>query len=748
MERVRDNKAWSLFSPSHVPGLTTCHSDEFNALYAQYEQDDAVLRQSIPAQTLWRAILVSQMETGTPYICFKDACNRRSNQQNLGTIRCSNLCVAPDTPILTSTGHHRIDSLVDKTVDVWNGSEFSETTVMKTGTDQNMVKVSFSNTMYINCTEYHKFHIATGSRNGKQSVVAASQLKAGDRIVKCDFPVIKSSTEQDMPHAYTHGFFCGRDGTYGNNAIPMVALYGDKKKLTPFLEIGSSSGLEDAMNCILHSSLAAKCTVPINASLECRLNWLAGLVDADGCVVHVSGKESIQISSTHLRMLQDVILMLQTMGVNANIRTDGQDAHRLFISNSDLIRLHALGFHTHRLKFTQQNLPNREAKRFIRVVSVEPVLGTSDTYCFNEPKRHMGVFGGIVAGNCSEIIQYTSSEETAVCNLASINVAAFCREDGSYDFTELVRVAERVCYNLNAIIDANLYPIPEAKLSNTRHRPIGIGQQGLANAFFKYGIPFGSEEALRFSTAISEAIYFGAVSASVKLAKRDGPYESYPGSPFSKGLFQFDLWKKEGLDVQMCGRFDWEQLRRSMLKFGIRNSLLTAQMPTASTSQILNNTESVEPLSSNLYLRRTNAGEFVLLNRFMAEDLIKKGEWTPAVVNALIASEGESEEDLYATVWKLSQRVVIDQAAARGPFIDQSQSMNLFMAAPTISKLSSMLFYGWSKGLKTGMYYLRTRAKAQAIKFVLEAKSNNTTTSVSSSNTCSLKSPDCQSCGA
>jgi ribonucleoside-diphosphate reductase alpha chain len=826
MERVKANAAWTLFSPSDVPGLTTCHSVECETLYLHYEAQANIRKQSIPAQKLWKAILASQMETGTPYICFKDACNRKSNQKNLGTIKCSNLCVAPETTILTSTGHHAISYLVDQEVEVWNGSEFSKTTVMKTGTDQDMVRIRFSNTMEIKCTPYHKFHLVSGSRNNTSIVVEATQLKEGDRLMKCEYPIIKTSTADDMLYPYTHGFFCG-DGTYINNALnspetsfckfkakeselycgrhlmynnandtaavhggicqatcrdvlPMVALYGEKKKLAQFLEIRSTSGAEDAVgriNCQLPLNLSPKYTVPVNASLECRLQWLAGLADADGCVVRVSGNESIQISSTHLRMLQDVMLMLQTMGVNANIRTmqeagprqmpDGHGGlaeyqcnttYRIFISNSDLIRLHALGFQTHRLSFKQENTPNREAKRFVKVVSVEPLLDQSDTYCFNEPKRHTGIFGGVITGNCSEIMQFTSSEEIAVCNLASINVAAFCQEDGSYDFSGLVQTAERVCFNLNGMIDKNLYPVPEAQYSNEQHRPIGIGQQGLANAFFKLKIAFESEEALRLSTAISEAIYYGAVHASIKLAKQHGPYPSYQGSPFSQGLFQFDLWLADQLPVQFCGRFDWEVLRRAMKQHGIRNSLLTAQMPTASTSQILNNTESVEPLSSNLYLRRTNAGEYVLLNRYLVEDLIAAGKWDAGIVNQLITSEGEGPKDsIYSTVWQLSQKTVIDQAASRGPFLDQSQSMNLFLAEPTVAKLSSMLFYGWQKGLKTGMYYLRTRAKAQPIKFVTEAKYDNSkksseSGSSSSGPTCSLKSNaedgGCSSCGA
>lgn len=324
---------------------------------------------------------------------------------------------------------------------------------------------------------------------------------------------------------------------------------------------------------------------------------------------------------------------------------------------------------------------------------------------------------------CAEIVEYTDSSEIAVCNLASINVSAFADADG-YNFDRLQATAYNVCLNLNKIIDLSMYPVVEASKSNNKHRPIGIGQQGLANAFFKYRIPFNSDEALTLSTKISEHIYYGALQASIDLAEKHGAYESYHGSPFSQGLLQFDHWEDAHLTL------DWNSLKQKMAKFGTRNSLLTAIMPTASTSQILGNVESVEQQTSNVYLRRTQAGEFVIMNEYLVEDLMKHGKWSSSIMNSLLKHEGNVANldidkqtiSVFRSSFETSQKVIIDQSAARGPFIDQSQSLNLFVDKVSLEKINSMLFYGWSRGLKTGLYYLRQKPHGKAIKFTVETK--------------------------
>jgi ribonucleoside-diphosphate reductase alpha chain len=288
----------------------------------------------------------------------------------------------------------------------------------------------------------------------------------------------------------------------------------------------------------------------------------------------------------------------------------------------------------------------------------------------------------------------------------------------------LIEVTKVVTKNLNKIIDLNYYPVPEARKSNLRHRPIGIGVQGLADSFILLRYPFDSEEAKQLNRDIFEAIYFGALTASNELAKEYGHYETYPGSPISQGIFQFDMW-----NVKPSDRWDWEGLRKNILKYGVRNSLLLAPMPTASTSQILGNNECFEPFTSNIYVRRVLSGEFIVVNKYLLRDLVKLGLWNDALKNKIIANNGSIQNipeipqelrDLYKTVWEIKQKHILDMAADRGAFIDQSQSLNLFMEDVNVSKLTSAHFHAWKKGLKTGMYYLRTKAAADAIKFTVE----------------------------
>jgi ribonucleoside-diphosphate reductase alpha subunit len=326
---------------------------------------------------------------------------------------------------------------------------------------------------------------------------------------------------------------------------------------------------------------------------------------------------------------------------------------------------------------------------------------------------------------CTEIIEYTSADEVAVCNLASIALSAFAKsEHDPYDFEGLYTVTKVATRNLNKVIDKNYYPVEEARRSNMRHRPIGLGVQGLADAFLIMRLPFESEAAKKLNEDIFETLYFAACEASCELAMRDGPYESFEGSPASKGQLQFDLWAR----VPKSGRWDWAALKEKIKKHGLRNSLLVAPMPTASTAQILGNNESFEPYTQNLYVRRVLSGEFVQVNRHLLRDLIQRGLWTEDLRMQLVAHNGSVQhlnlsselKELYKTVWEIKQKIVLDMAADRGAYIDQSQSLNIHMTDATTAKLSSMHFHGWQIGLKTGMYYLRTKAAADAIKFTVE----------------------------
>jgi ribonucleoside-diphosphate reductase alpha chain len=352
-------------------------------------------------------------------------------------------------------------------------------------------------------------------------------------------------------------------------------------------------------------------------------------------------------------------------------------------------------------------------------------------------KSNQKNLGTIRSSNlCTEILEYTSPDEVAVCNLASIALPMFVK-DGAFDHRALFDVTVRVTKNLNRVIDRNFYPVKEAENSNFRHRPIGLGVQGLADAFIMLRLPFTSDEAKQLNQDIFETLYFAAVTASAEEAKKDGPYQTYKGSPISKGEFQHNLWGIK--DEELSGRWDWAKLRKTVKKQGVRNSLLVAPMPTASTSQILGNNECFEPYTSNIYTRRVLSGEFIVVNKHLLEDLVDRGLWNEDMKQELMRNNGsvqniegipEDLKELYRTVWEMSMKDIIDMSRQRGYFIDQSQSLNLFMEGATMAKLTSMHFYGWKSGLKTGMYYLRTKSAVDAIKFTLDNKTKAETPKV------------------
>jgi ribonucleotide reductase alpha subunit len=550
MKRVEQGGQWSLFCPDKAPGLSDAVGDEFEALYTKYEEEGRA-NATVPAAEVWKAILKSQTETGTPYMLYKDACNKKSNQKNLGTIKSSNLCVAPETKILTNEGQQTISELKDKEVKVWNGEELSEVTVRQTGQNQKLLTVKTSKGRSLRCTPYHNFWIV-----GHDQPIEAQNLEEGMKIIKHSLP-------------------------------------------------------DDTVN---------------------------------------------------------------------------EDE---------------------------------------KIVSVEDLGETADTFCFNEPLRHRGVFNGILTGNCTEILEYTDKDETAVCNLASIALPKYVNEETrTFDYEKLHEVTKTVTKNLNRVIDRNFYPVETARKSNMRHRPIGLGVQGLADVFILCRLAFDSDEAKEMNARIFETMYHAALEASSELAEVEGSYETFEGSPASQGVLQFDMW-----DGETKLHYDWDALKERIKEKGLRNSLLMAPMPTASTAQILGNNECFEPYTTNIYLRRTLAGEFVVVNKHLVNDLKKVGLWSKEMKDLMVKAGGSIQnivdipddiKNLYRTVWEISQKSIIDMAADRGRFIDQSQSMNLFMESPTLSKLSSMHMYAWKAGLKTGMYYLRSKAKARPIQFSLE----------------------------
>jgi ribonucleotide reductase alpha subunit len=553
MKRVESGGNWSLFCPDQAKGLSDVYGKEFEDLYEKYEAE-GLARKVVPASEVWKAIIKSQSETGTPYMLYKDACNEKSNHKHVGTIKSSNLCVAPETKILTSKGQQIISELVDQDVEVWNGDEFSNVTIRQTGKNQKLLTVKTSKGLELRCTPYHKFWIV-----GHNEPIEAQNLEKGVETIRYSLP-------------------------------------------------------------------------------------------------------------------------------------DDNDTH------------------------------------FDKIVSVEDLGETSDTFCFNEPLKHRGIFNGILTGNCTEILEYTDKDETAVCNLASIALPKYVDvEKKEFNHEELHRVTKMVTRNLNKVIDKNFYPTENGKRSNMRHRPIGIGVQGLADVFIMLRMSFGSEESRKLNRDIFETIYHASLESSCELAEMYGTYETFKGSPFSQGILQFDMWDR---DPKFSGRYDWNAMRE-LVKKGTRNSLLLAPMPTASTSQILGNNECFEPYTTNIYLRRTLAGEFVVVNKHLVNDLKERGLWSKEMKDLMVKANGSVQniidipddlKELYKTVWEMSQKTIIDMAADRGVYIDQSQSMNLFVESPTLSKLSSMHMYAWKTGLKTGMYYLRSKAKARPIQFSLEAE--------------------------
>jgi ribonucleoside-diphosphate reductase alpha chain len=381
-------------------------------------------------------------------------------------------------------------------------------------------------------------------------------------------------------------------------------------------------------------------------------------------------------------------------------------------------------------------------------------------------KSNQKNLGTIRSSNlCTEIMEYTSKDEVAVCNLASIALNKFVKEDGTYDHQRLYEITKVATRNLNKVIDVNYYPVEEAKRSNMRHRPIGIGVQGLADVFMLMKLAFESEAAIKLNKEIFETIYYGAMETSMEIAMKEGPYETFEGSPVSKGIFQFDMWGVE----PNSGRWDWFELKQKVKKHGVRNSLLVAPMPTASTSQILGNNECFEPFTSNLYVRRVLSGEFIVANKYLMEELIGMGIWDDRMMNQIKADNGsiqhipEIPQDIkerYKTVWEISQKTIIDMSADRGAYVCQSQSMNIHLQDANFGKMTSMHFYAWKKGLKTGMYYLRTKAATDAIKFTVEKEKKekpveapvvveDIKTQNQSAVQCSLDDPDgCEMCGS
>jgi len=665
---------WSLMCPDECPGMTTTYGDDFERLYLKYEKE-ARYREQIPIQDLWRKILTSHKETGTPYMLYKDNVNRKSNQKNMGVIKSSNLCVSGDTRILTEDGYFEIQTLNDQKVKIWNGQFFSESLVRKTGTQQQMMELEFSNGTILKCTPYHKFYVRSKGQDDDEAIqVTAEDLNENMILVRPEiYPTLVDGDD------YAH---------YGSDEVP------------------------------------------VNGNFRTKMYWLGKYLNRQGLLVN--DMLQIRLQKSKVAYLNEIRLMLSTLGVDAHLNRYKVE---LTIYPDQIHHLRSLGLETNilGLKLVPQTtgcLPP------IRMVKREKLETLSDTYCFNEPVRHQGIFEGLLTGNCGEIVEYTSAQDNlvAVCNLASIPVNRYVRDDGTYDHKALGKAVEVLTENLNQIIDINYYPVEDCKKSNLRDRPIGIGIQGLADAFIKMRYPFDSPEARVLNREIAETMYYYAVKTSVRLAQKDGPYEMFAGSPSSDGIFHWEMWNQEresrGLSkIELSGRYDWDALREEMKKHGLRNSLLLAMMPTASSAQILGNNECIEPYTYNVYMRRVLSGEFKIVNPHLQKDMHDLGLWTKEMRQALIRHRGSVQnipdvpaelKSLYKTSFEIKPSVIMNLAADRQAFVDQSQSMNLFIPNPEDDLLTTIHLYGWEQGLKTGQYYLRREAISSAQQFTVK----------------------------
>lgn len=761
--KTNEEVMWSLFCPNKAKGLSDVYGEDFEKLYIDYE-NKKIYNKQISIIKLWKHILEIQMESGNPYIMFKDAVNSKNNQNNLGTIKSSNLCVKGDTLILTKDGYYPIKDLANKDVEIWDTKNFTLSPVRKTGENQQLLRITTDDGCVLECTKYHKFNILKGKgesiqRNYKNTIVEAQNLKINDILYKCEFPVIEGNKNLDFESPYTHGMYCGDGSNYKlkNSIQPFIDLYHGKQELLQYLDydrVLTHDKTKNSTRIILNKSLNSKFDVPINASLDNKLKWLAGYIDADGCFI-ISTKNkihSIQISSINKDFLYKVKLLCNTLGINPKLKLNRKESEQLMPDNKGLggqelykrkllYRLNFTSYDTYKLYNDLQlktyrliynfNKSISNTTRFVRVQCIEEVKGLHDTYCFKSKNTSMGIFNGIPTFQCAEINIYTDKDNIGVCNLASISLPKFVEIDKNgnafYNYTKLYETVRIATRNLNKVIDNNVYPVQEGQYSDSKNRPIAVGVQGLADVFFKLKLPFTSNEAKKVNKLISETLYFASLSESNDIAKKlNKTYETYSTSMSQRGILQYDLW-----NITPSKLWNWEELKFKIKSFGLYNSLLIALMPTASTSQILGNYEMFEPITSNMFIRSTLSGTFQIINKYLINDLIELNLWNDKIKQQIIAYDGSIQniqeipkhiKEIYKTIWELKQRDLIDMDADRGAYICHSSSSNRYVKNPTDNKLTSMHIYSWKAGLKTGCYYLRTQSDVNAVKFNVDVK--------------------------
>jgi ribonucleoside-diphosphate reductase alpha chain len=812
---------------------------EFRKHHIEYVRLDS-------ASELMDQIVKVQMSSSMPYIMHGDAVNWKNNHRHLGAIRGANLCVSGETTILTREGHIPIIDLVGKEVDIWNGDAWSTVKPKQTSESAHLLYVELDNGLHVTCTYEHKFLISHGGEETYKTVerVPAINLKAGMELFRHGFPLINGDEKKDFTHPYTHGFWCGDGISHDRDTLSKSCiLYGNKKELLPFLSMKSIIGKEDEkgpLNTVLTDEMTEdKFQVPTNSSVKCRLDWIAGLFDSDGIVAWNMKNANIQLCSFRENFLYNVQLMLQTLGVTSyvSVAQEGgkrtlpyskelilQKQWRITIYTFDLMTLLSLGYTPHRLDLSKIVSPNSNENPFVRVKGVHCSGRTEPTYCFTEHINNAGVFGGVLTGQCLEIIQYTSPEKTASCNLASHDVSRFTTTTwdsskpfidqvvGIYDWDTFSTACKSVVEGLDNRIDNNWYPLDErdkdgnvtkqANISsnNMDMRPLGIGVSGLADAFLQMDIVYDSPQAELFNKIYFASLYFNSLCESVRIASvkgaypasKHGSYKTFKsidketgsinygeekGSHFSNGVFQFNLWNEQAEMLSQKGDLysgydrkddiavepsvwgqkpftfktgeelsytidpSWESLSEAMIKFGVRNSMLTAIMPTASTANIFCNAESTEPYQAVIFSRTVMTGTYLVANRHLLKDLISIGCWSETLLRFFMIDQGSIRYIMryidahpnefpeafvdgkfiqgdritylikkYKTTYEISQKHIIKMARQRGIYIDQSQSLNIHLKNPTKAQLKAIHSYTYMMGLKTGMYYLRQDA--------------------------------------
>lgn len=735
MRKVIADHDWILFDPYYVP-LHSVWGQEFDDMYYKAQLDfvaGKIPGKRISAKSLWRTLCERYVATGHPFPVFRDTMNRAFGEDNVkefGIIRSSNLCVAPETEILTDRGYFTIESLENEVVNVWNGLEFSETTVVRTGENQKLITVSFSNGEELDCTPYHKFYVQKTYHDNSVVEVRASELNAGDKLIKFDLPVIDQPEWGDFYQAYTHGFFTA-DGTYGKGK-PRVSLYGIKKDLLPYLAIIGGTGVSDSqdrLNYRLDLNLAPKYEVPNRHSLKSRLEWFAGLCDGDGTIARNGSNEQLQVSSIDKEFLIKVRRMLQTLGIDSKVSLMREEcftyfdkggdylcqpSYRLLITSCNLVKLIELGFAPKRLTIDINQKPQRDAAQFVKVVSVTNKGRFDDTFCFTEPKRHMGLFNGVLTGQCTEITQPSNPGYTTSCNLGSLNLVAFWNEDlQAFDFSKLEDTVINAVFALNAVIDSNWNPVGRIDDVSKHTRFIGLGTMAWADLAQVAKIPFDSEEFGNLAESISQSIYMTADWASRELLT----HERYASFKDRKRL----------------------------------NPLILATAPTATISKIIGVSSGRDPTFANIFSDENLSGIFATMNYHLVTDLTKQGLWNDKVLQDIIANEGgiqnldyipEATRRLYRTAFEMDQIQLVRNTGKCQKWVCQSQSHNVYLKSRKGKDISEIIMTAWKEGVKT-LYYCRTPA-ASSIEAVKATNMGDMNTA------CAYEPgkapPDCEAC--